>query len=349
VCTLHPFLKLRNFGGKAYTLYARAVEAARAAGDEFGESIALQGLAGACKEHRTMTEAIEHLTRALVLMRLAGDADREAHQTVDLGNLMFRAERMAEARDLYVAADRLLAESDDTRLRSAVVNNLGVVCRELGEFDQAIDYFRRALGMPGHSLRDGLITEVALAIALEMKGDLRAALAAFEQVLNESAKDRFRYGEVTALAGLSSVHRKLGDLTAAVDHGRRALRSAREHGLRDSECDALSCLGEAFFLSGDLERAERVFAEVEELGERYQLVRFTARSLEGQAHLWQLRGDVAADRRCWEQAIERYPVGLVHIEYARTHLASLDRGRTTCFRCEMNEPSRGVSLLSERR
>ncbi|QTR06027.1 tetratricopeptide repeat protein, partial [Saccharothrix algeriensis] len=43
-------------------------------------------------------------------------------------------------------------------MRSAVVNNLGVLCRDLGEFDLALDHLRRALEMPGHSSRDRLIT-----------------------------------------------------------------------------------------------------------------------------------------------------------------------------------------------
>ncbi|MBM7810469.1 AfsR/SARP family transcriptional regulator [Saccharothrix algeriensis] len=334
VCTLHPFLKLRNFGGKAYDLYKSAAEAARAAGDEFGESISLQGLSGACREQRTVTEAVEHLNRALELMRRVGDVDREAHQTVDLGNLMFRADRLPQARDLYLAADRLLAGSTDTRLRSAVVNNLGVLCRDLGEFDLALDHLRRALEMPGHSSRDRLITEGVLGTALHLRGDHQAALHAFGQVLDEATADRFAYGEAMALMGMSSVYRHLGDLMASVEHGRRALRSAREFGFREFECEALSCLGEAFFLLADTERAQQVFVEVGQMGERYQSIRYQARALEGLAHLSFARGEVEGARRYWEKAVETYPAGLVDIRYARTHLTSPGNGWTTCFRCE---------------
>ncbi|MCP2097863.1 MULTISPECIES: BTAD domain-containing putative transcriptional regulator [Actinosynnema] len=334
VCTLHPFLKLRNFGGKAYELYKSAVEAARAAGDEFGESISLHGLAAACKEQRTVTEAIEHLNRALELMRQVGDVDREAHQTVDLGNLTFQTDRLPEARDLYLTADRLLAGSADTRLRSAVVNNLGVLCRDLGEFDQALDHLYRAVEMPGHSLRDELITEGVLGTVLHLRGDHDRALHTLKKVLSEATADRFPHGEVMALQGVSSVYRLLGDLTASVEYGRQALKTAREFGFREFEREALSCLGEAFFLLADLERARQVFVEVGQLGERDQSIRYQARALEGLAHLSLTNDDVAGARQYWERAIDIYPAGLVDIGYARTHLASLDNRRTTCFRCE---------------
>lgn len=333
VCTLHPFLKLRNFGGKAHSLYESAASAARAAGDEFGESISLQGLSGACRERRTIVEAIQHLNRALVLMRRIGDVDREAHQTVDLGNLMFRADRMAEARDLYVKADQLLIESADTRLRSAVVNNLGVVCNELGEHQRALDHFRRALAMPGHSLRDGLTTKISIGLTQFFGGSHLAALDTFERVLDLSTADRFGYGETAALTGMSGVHRLLGNMTAAVDHGRRGLRAARQFGFREIECEALSCLGEAFLVSADIERAQQIFVEVSELAARHESIRYEARALEGQAHVSFVRGDVVSARLFWQQAIKRYPAGLIYVGYARAHLAALDNGRTTCFRC----------------
>ncbi|QTR04590.1 hypothetical protein J7S33_06960, partial [Saccharothrix algeriensis] len=77
-----------------------------------------------------------------------------------------------------------------------------------------------------------------------------------------------------------------------MEHGRRALRSAREFGFREFECEALSCLGEAFFLLADTERAQQVFVEVGQMGERYQSIRYQARALEGLAHLSFARGEV---------------------------------------------------------
>ncbi|GGN15716.1 SARP family transcriptional regulator [Lentzea pudingi] len=334
VCVLHPMLKLRNFGGKAHALYASAAEAARSAGDEFGESISLQGLAAACRVRRNVDEAAGHLSRALEQMRRVGNADREAHQTVDLGNLMYRAERLLEARDHYTTAEKLLAGSDDNRLRSAVVNNLGVISRECGEHEQALDHFRTALAMPGHSLRDRLITEVAIGVTLHHRRDHPAALHMFEHVLSQSVKDGFGYGKAAALTGMSAVSRQLGDLAAAVDHGRQGLKAAREFGFRELEFEALACLGEVFLALGDLERADQVVAEVREMSGRYRSRHYEARALEGLAHLSLARGDRETAAHQWRQAVATYPEGLVHITYACAHLASLDDPRTTCFRCE---------------
>ncbi|WP_089960935.1 tetratricopeptide repeat protein [Lentzea xinjiangensis] len=153
---------------------------------------------------------------------------------------MFRAERMAEARDLYARADRLLSESEDTRLRSAVVNNLGVVCREIGEFDSALDHLRRALAMPGHSLRDGLITEIAVGVTLNSRGEHQAALDTFERVLGLPSADRFGYGRSCGVDG------HVGRPSAAGEHHRSGgprspgLKAALKSGFPEPECEALT-------------------------------------------------------------------------------------------------------------
>lgn len=336
VCALQPYLRLRNYDGSARELFERGLHAARAAGDRTGESLCLLCLTTYYQERGSFDEARGYVDQVIELSRNLGDPIREAAAMVDLGGLYLDKDELIEAYEAFRAAEDIVAQAADTVVRPAVFNNLGVVCRDLGRFEQALDYLHEALELerdtknsPGHVAQ--MLCNIG--VALHQRGEHRAAAEVFDQALRVSQDATFHYGKGLALTGLCLVGRPLGDFDAALEHGRHALDIARRWRLRRVECQALLALGEATCSLGDLDHARQVFEQARRYAHEYEFRRFVARSYEGFAHVAWLTGQVDDARTWWEQAVELYPKDIVDSTYAQHHRAALHDRSTVCFRC----------------
>ncbi|MCE6995291.1 tetratricopeptide repeat protein [Saccharothrix sp. S26] len=336
VCALQPMLKLHNYGGQSYELFRSGARAARASGDVRGESACLQGLAAVCRDHRSIAEAREHVERALRLSRQIGATDNETAQLIDLGNLFLHEDRLQEARNIFHQAEPLTARASNTFLSLAVANNLGVICRDLGDFTQALHHLRRAETLlTAEDARSAQFISWCIGSVLHAMGAHEDARREFTRGLEMSRASGSSHGEAFARQGLCGVNRSLGNLTESLDQGRRALTTARRFELRVVECEVMNCLGETALAMGDSDRAERTFELAVEVADRFGIARYRARALEGLAHVAFTLGRLSEARRYWEQAISTYPDGMVDVEYARRHLAALDDRAIVCFRCEV--------------
>lgn len=333
-CTLQPLLKLHNYGGRAYELFKGGAEAARATGDVRGESACLQGLSAVCRDHRSHDEAVEHIERALELSRQSGNLEDETAQLVDLGNLYLHDNRFIEARDIFHKAEPLTISTANTFLNLAVANNLGLICRNLGEFDQAVLHLRQAERLvTAEDTRAAQFISWSIGSVLHAAGAYEEALREFNRGLDAAAG--ISYSEALALLGLCGVNRSLGNLSESLDQGRRALTLARRHELRYIECEVLNSLGETALAMNDLIRAEQSFTHARELAERSAWVGYHARAAEGLAHVAFVRGRLSEARMYWEHAIETHPAGVVDVRYAQLHLERLDDQTTVCHRCDV--------------
>ncbi|UUV31572.1 tetratricopeptide repeat protein [Amycolatopsis roodepoortensis] len=334
-CVIQPLMKLRNnYGGSAFSLFQGALRAARGLRDSQGESTCLQGLAAICRERKSPNQAKDYIEQALKISRDLGDRRAEAEQLVELGNLHLDEDRLREGRDAFVSAEQLISFTPKTFVRAAIANNLGVIYRDLGQFDLALRYLNRAIGIladDSHPRRRAL-TSWCIAAVLHYRGDHRQAIELFGKVLEASTKGRFEHGRAVAMLGFAEAHRSLGDLSESVEYGRAALSLSRKFDLWKVECEALNVLGEANLALNDIDQARQVFDHAREQAVLYGSKRYEARALEGLAHVASLQREITTAKERWEQAIELYPDGMVDAEFARAHLESL-RLDTRCFRC----------------
>lgn len=343
-CALQPLLKLHNYGGQSYELFQGGAAAARAIGDVRGESACLQGLAAVCRDHRSHAEALEHIERALELSRQIGATGSETAQLIDLGNLFLHDDQLVKARDIFLEAEPLAARDPNTFLSLAVANNLGVICRDLGDFDQAMDHLRRAERLVNvEDARSAQFVSWSIGSVLHAMGAYDEARQEFTRGLKMSEASGNSHGEAFALLGLCGVNRSLGNLTESLEQGRRALTIARQFELRVIESEVMNCLGETSLASGDLARAGQTFELAADIADRFGYARYRGRALEGLAHVALARGRPEEAAGHWEEAMLTYPAGMVDVEYARRHLASLDDRTAVCFRCEVRgEPATGL-------
>jgi DNA-binding SARP family transcriptional activator/tetratricopeptide (TPR) repeat protein len=337
VCALQPMLKLHNYGGPSHDLFESGAKAAHASGDIRGESACLQGLAAVCRDHRSLPEARRHLQEALVLSRQIGDTESETAQMVEIGNLLLRDDQFLEARAVFREVEPLVARGSNKFLKLVVANNLGVVCGDLGDFEQAMQHLRTAETLiSADDARSAQFLSWSIGSVLHGMGAHNEALREFEHGQTTSRNAGNPHGEALALLGLCAVNRSLGNLTASLDQGRRALTSARQLELRATECEALNHLGGTILAMNNPDHAEQTFRQAREVAEKSGYARYQARAAEGFAHVAFARGNLAKAKEYWGQAIGTYPEGMIDVSFARHHIENIDDPATVCFRCEVS-------------
>lgn len=336
-CAVQPFMTLRNYDGKAYALFEDGASSAQASGDLQGASACLHLLAAVCRERRSSSEAKQHLESALKLSRKAGDQNLEMGQLIELGSLYLTDENLMMARSIFMAAEELQPPDSSKSFRAMIAANLGVVHRDLGEYDLALGYFHRALNSISKedTARHVPMIRWSIGLSLHFQGDHAAAEREFAEISRVSSAVQSAHGEALSELGMCMTHRARGTLDKSIASGRRALTLARQFEFRKVECEALISLGEAIVALDDIDRAEHVYTQAMEKAEQYSLIRYKARALEGFAHIALRRGRVADAKQHWELAVDAYPDGMADALYAKLHLASLD-DKTTCFRCNVH-------------
>jgi DNA-binding SARP family transcriptional activator len=340
-CVLQPYLKLQNYAGVGVELFESALRAARTVGDRAGESAALTGLGLIYRERGPTSRAHNLFEQAIAISRERGDRYVETYQLGDLAVVQAHDDRLEKAYETLCIAREMATEPDSREAYSAIVNNLGTVCRDLGRYAEARQYFEEALV---RHQRANAVLPAALALwnigtLHELDRDYQTAIDQFEIVLRTSKPVGFALGEGFAAAALCASYRATGRFTLSLEHGRHALTLARRHALRELEADVLNALGELLFSTGDLESAVRMFAAARKCAHRYGYQRYAARALEGLAHVALARGDPAAARRHWHQSLALYSPDLADTLNCHIHLDAADFGAVTCRRCVVVAPA----------
>lgn len=336
-CVLQPLLRLRNnYGGASHSLFRGGLRAARLLNDGRAEAACLIGLAAICRERKSVAEARDYVGQGLKVSRALGDHRGEAAQLVELGRLCLDDDLLKESRDAFVAADQLLTSVPTSFIHASVANNLGVIYRDLGQFDLALQHLNRALAIVAddNHPRRRVLTSWSVATVFHYQGRHEQAISEFTEVLRASTSVKFDHGRAAALSGLAGVQRTLGSLGEAIELGRAALSLARQFDFWKVECEALNVLGEANFALNELDQAQQVFDHAREQAVRLASNRYEARAREGLAHVALGRGERASAEHHWEQAIRLYPDGMHDAGFARRHLGSGGTDAVRCFRCD---------------
>lgn len=330
-CALMPFLSSVNYGADAFELFTGAVAAARSINDRHGEVASLMALAVVSRDRGDNSDGQDLFRQALAVSEAEGNLAWQAQLLTDLGVSQLADGQIVPAGGSFSRAYDLAHETGDERLLGSSANNLGVICRELGKLDDALEYFEQA----GDRASDqGRITQlINIGLVRHLQGFQHDALASLDEAMAICERTTAEKRMAAVLVCQAAAHRSLGNLDAALGHGRRALRLARRFTFTEVECMALNTVGETFVSRADLTTAEQVFWEAQSTAVRGRHAAQAARAQEGFAHISLLRGDEAAARQHWEQAVSYYPAGVAAVDDVRRHLNALGQTSITCTRC----------------
>ena len=226
--------------------------------DPVAERLMCSGLGVALSAVRRPVEALQHLERALVLMRAGGDRRGQAMALNNialaygqLGQLDAAADRYRQAHDLH------LAEGHAAGVALAL-HNLGYTYGQMGLEDPAFDHLDRALAL-AREIGNAHLEACALNTLGETHaafGTTDRALERFTSALAILRREGARRKEAETSVAVARLHRRAGDHAAAEEHLRQALRLSRDLDDADLEAEALAELTAAASRPADRESSE---------------------------------------------------------------------------------------------
>lgn len=332
-CSLLPYLGRINYAGETEAMFDLARHSAATAGHARGESICLMGLAYIHNTRGMNAEARDLAAQAVEISRRGGNTADEVYQQADIGAMYYGDDDLDAARLCFITALDLAKGIGDRQVQADLANNLGVINRDLGRFADALSYFQQtqALDENASVLHAQAQTLYNIGQVLCLQGRPQEAAAQFEQSLALGRSAGSRRVECFASVGLCATSRAAGDGAAALASGRAALDLARTLKMEDAEGEALNALGDVYVSLGELELAQQVFGQAQTSATS---VRYTAKALEGLAHVAMARGDAESARELWSKACETFPAGIGDLAGARRHLdADESVPGATCWRC----------------
>ncbi len=246
-------------------LLARALDAARQAGDRRGEAMTLRLTAMAAHHNGHIDEAERLFQQALALEEQLGDRAQHAILLANMATLRMEQGRMADARGLYDTALALYREVGNRAAEGISLGNLATLLHELGQLDEARVAYDGALAIhreAGSRLQEAT-TLCNLGILLKEQRLPQQAAAHYTAALKIQREVGNRRGEGVVLHQLADLHQVQGELQQARGCYEEALRIHREVGNVRFEAGLLAGLGVLLATQGEVQAGLRALDDGE--------------------------------------------------------------------------------------
>ena len=228
-------------------------------------------LAALHARRQEFASALEHNTRQLEWARALEDAFLIREAELNLAASLEGAGRLDEALDVYARVAQAAEEQGFVETQARALQNLGGLLRLRGQLPQARAAHEQQLRLArAHRMRrlEGVATH-SIALVYDSVGEPEQALALFERALALRREVGDLEGEIATLGGLAQCLKNLGRLDEARQTAERWLDRARgphvifvdEGGARSAADMALHGLFNIALAQGDLEAAGRALAE----------------------------------------------------------------------------------------
>ncbi|MEX0787121.1 MAG: tetratricopeptide repeat protein [Dehalococcoidia bacterium] len=180
-----------------------------------------------------------------------------------LGISFYYLSEPEEAEAHYRQALEASRVAGDKTFEGAVLDNIGLVLRDRGDFVHAKDYHRDALEIHRHAgFGEGEANDLNnLGVIYRHFGNLGRAERYHRDALDLSRDLGYAKGEADSLSGLGLISRERNLLEQAKEQLLAALAIHRKSGSKPGEAQDLGNLGNAFAASGDYKRAEKYYRD----------------------------------------------------------------------------------------
>lgn len=237
VTALVRYVDLRARQTEGLAILREALAGPRVVADAELRALLLSQVAHLAYRLDRYAEAEADATRAVDLARGARAGFAKTQALVVLASCALRQGRLADARDRYRQLLAMANSRDDPAARAAELDNLALVEKALGNFDEALRMSLEALAL---FRRIGDAAGQARCLSnLSMHYVARREHATAGAHLREALSLSERHGLVAvrcmALANLAEVSTNLGDLEAAAGYANKALEVAEASGDRGTE------------------------------------------------------------------------------------------------------------------
>lgn len=155
-------------------------------------------------------------------------------------------DKFLQALEVYQSSEvRAIASQEGRQAEARTLTRLGLMSSNLGQYEQALDYYQQALTVSrevGDRLNEGIVLSNT-ALIYDNQGRYAEALDYYEQALTILREIGDRTSEGITLSNIGSVYRHLGDSSKALDYYQQALAIHTEIGNRRGEGITLNNIG----------------------------------------------------------------------------------------------------------
>jgi tetratricopeptide (TPR) repeat protein len=248
-------------------------------------------------------ENLAVMDAALAAARHIDDRAAEARALCSLGRIYGQTSRQTGAIDCLSKALSIAAGIADQGIIEPTLNVLGCVYHDRGDYDQAIEYFERAIV----SSKDPWTEATALGnvgMSYDTTGRYQEALDMYERSLTKHREVGNRRGEGRIYESIGSAHLRHGRHRESIDYLTRSRDIATE--IRDTANypPIMNSLGNAFLATQRISEAagqhESALLLARQIGDRLE----TVRALDGLGDVAFAQGDRAEARARWDEAYD---------------------------------------------
>jgi tetratricopeptide (TPR) repeat protein len=220
--------------------------------------------------HGGLATAIAHYEEALTIVDQTEDTALTINILQNLGNMLEERGDYAQAKSRYEEGLALANRLQDPELCSRMLGNLGAVACHLGNYAEATAHFRQGL-------------------ALAEANGLSIQIYRQQANLGQAATGRGQFRQANA-------------------HYQEALRLARELDFPEDLGMILNQAGESYLAQDDYQAAIDCFTQAQQIAEEGQLLRVGPLSLFGLARVAAARGNIIEARHLGEQSRQQLVV-----------------------------------------
>ncbi|MUG91718.1 tetratricopeptide repeat protein [Scytonema sp. UIC 10036] len=252
----------------------------------------------------SMEMALGTFQQTIDLAIAVGDKTAEATASLNIGRI-YRIQRPRQALSYLERSRKLFEEIDDSANKINVLNSLGTLAADSGNYDRALEYFTQSMEIARHTNNSHGEAESLNGIAgvYRVRGQLPQALNAYQDSLALRRLIGDLSGEATTLSKIGDIYRDQSRWEKALVSLENSLSIIRRMGNRADEADTLLNLGKLLRdqgkFDGALERLQQARGIYEDLGERNGL----AQVFIDESTILLNSDDIAAAKQVLEQAL----------------------------------------------
>ena len=242
--------------------FTSALRAAERFGSVEAQATAHRGLGRLHFQHNEYDAAKAHATKAVELYRQLGDTASEARALNSLVGIALDTGRFDEAMETAKTTLSLARTVEDRGGLHTYLYNFGMLQLHFGQSDEGTLTLDEARAIDDAHIRGRCFN--AFGLRDLWAGDLGPALRNFEQALAEWSSIRFTFGWVETLGNIANLAFISGFSESATELAERALRIGRQIDWNWAVIASLLVLANSALQLGELEIAERRFAQARE-------------------------------------------------------------------------------------
>ncbi|MDQ8155100.1 MAG: tetratricopeptide repeat protein [Gemmatimonadota bacterium] len=272
---------------------------ARQTADRASEAAFLSSTAFSYTQTGDFALALAYADSTLALSRAIGDREREAkaHSTFAIA-YTFQG-LYSTALEHNLEALRIREELKLVTASLQTLNNIGTLYHHSGQYEKAIDYYRRSLALQGaraDTSRLLILTRLNIGFSEYKRGNFSAALAAAEAamgVARRAGNGTLAYAAL--IGGLAATD--LRDYAKAAQLLRLSLADYAAQDQKHGRVQGLNALGRMYLLTGAYDRAAQTLQESAALSAQIRSRDELKASYELLAQVYERQGNVAESYR----------------------------------------------------